>query len=116
MFVDTRAKVPVSLGGNTIYIKAKMDYGTTAAVQDEIKATGAGNADMVIEKLGSYRMALLTHNIVGWEGPDFMDETGRLIPCNRENIRRLDPSEPLVEMVADEIGKRNRKAESPDPN
>lgn len=116
MFVDTKARVPVSLDGNTIYIKAKMDFGTVAAVQDEIKATGTESADMQFERLGSYRMALLTNNIVGWEGPAFLDEKGKVIPCTRENIRRLDPQDPLVEMVAAEIGERNRKPEAQDPN
>ena len=116
MFVDTKAKVPVTHGGNTIYIKAKMDYGTVAAVQDEIKATGGGTDGMQFERLGSYRMALLAHNIVAWEGPDFMDANGKPVPCTRANIERLDPNEPIVEMVAAEIGERNRKPEAQDPN
>jgi len=28
MFVDPNARVPVTLGENTIYVKAKMDMGT----------------------------------------------------------------------------------------
>jgi hypothetical protein len=111
MFINPNDKVAVTLGENTIYIKAKMDVGTRAAVQDEIKATTDGVEELGLAGLGSYRMALLRHNIVAWEGPAFEG-----YPCTRANISRLDPDEPLVELVAEEIGKRNAPRESPDPN
>lgn len=111
MFIDSQARVPVTLDGNTIYIKAKMDLATRSAVQDEIAAKGAGSDEVEVRGIGSYRMALLVHNIVGWEGPAFEGVT-----CNRTNIMRLDPEEPLVEAVAAEIGERNKPKESPDPN
>ena len=66
--------------------------------------------------LGTYRLALLKHNIVSWEGPDFTDDDGKAIPCNQTNIGRLDMDAPLVELVAEEIGKRNAPKQAPDPN
>lgn len=112
MFIDPTARVPVTDGRNTIYIKAKMDVSTRAAVQNEMRAAGTDEAEeFVMTHIGSYRLALLTHNIVGWEGPDFEG-----VPCTRTNIGRLDPSEPLVIKVSQEIGERNASRESPDPN
>jgi len=113
MFVDPNAKVAITEGENTIYIKAKMDLATRAAVQDEIAARGMGSTDEVeVRGIGSYRLALLAHNIVGWEGPAFEG-----VRCNRANILRLEPDDPLVEKVAAEIGERNAPKETPaDPN
>ena len=117
MFIDPNQRVPVTLGQNTVWIKAKMDLGTRAAVQDEIRASGIKvEQDIEMHGIGSYRMALMRHNIVAWEGPDFLDGNGNPVPCSRQNISRLDPNEPLVEAVADEIGRRNQPAEQPDPN
>jgi len=114
MFVDTNAKVPVISddGRHTIFIRAKMSAKVRAAVQDEMTARGFGTGENVeVRGIGSYRLALLLHNIVGWEGPEFAG-----VPCNRENIMRLDLDEPLLDKVAEEIGKRNAPPESPDPN
>lgn len=116
MFIDPSARVPVTLGENTIYIKAKMDAATKAAVQDEIRAKGDSAETLEMRGLGSYRLLLLIHNIVTWEGPDFADAQGRVVPCTRANISRLDPSNPLVELVAERIGELNTEPESPDPN
>jgi len=112
MFIDPSSRVPVTLGEHTIYIRAKMDTKTKAAVQDEMRARGMGEDEEVeVSGIGSYRLALLTHNIVAWEGPQFSGAK-----CTKENINKLDPDEPLIELVAEEIGKRNAPKESPDPN
>ena len=120
MFVDPNARVAVTLDGNTIYIRSKMSAGVRAAVQDEMRARGfKSQEELSISGIGSYRLALMEHNIVAWEGPAFLDEKGRPIPCTRLNIRNLDPTEPLVEAVAEEIGERNTAPETPkgtDPN
>jgi hypothetical protein len=117
MFVTPGSRVPVTLDGNTIYIKSKMDAGTKAAVENEISASRATDLkEMEISKLGAYSLALLTYNIVAWEGPAFLDEKGVPVPCNKLNISRLDLDEPLVEMVREEIGQRNRPKVSPNPN
>lgn len=112
MFLDPNARVSVTDGRNTVYIRAKMDMGTRAAVQNEIRASGIKTeSELEVHGIGAYRLALLHHNVLAWEGPDFDG-----VPCNRTNIDRVDPTEPLWDLVADEIGQRNEKAESPDPN
>jgi hypothetical protein len=119
MFISPSAKVPVTLDGNTIYIKAKMDAGTKAAVQNQITATGVIDKDTELSKLGAYSLALLEYNIVSWEGPAFVDGKGMPIPCNKLNIGRLDLDEPLIVLVREQISERNKpkeKPESADPN
>lgn len=98
MFVDPNEKVPISDGKNTIYIRAKMSVGVRAKVEDAIAMADGGTA----KNIGSYILALLENNILAWEGPDFEG-----VPCTVENIRRLDPDDPLVQKVRDEIARRN---------
>ena len=122
MFVDPNERVAVTLGENTVYIKAKMSAGTKALLEDEIKASGTGRVrggdapdeDIEMSGFGSYGMLLRIHNIVAWEGPDFTDASGKPIPCTRANIERLDPDDPLVEAVREEIGKRNQRRRAPE--
>jgi len=125
IFIDPNDRVAVTDGENTIWIKAKMDEATRAAVHDEIGARGliGENVDMEdaqVQGLGSYRLALLIHNVVGWSGPLFeeVDKKGRKkpIPCNRFWIRRLDPDNPLTIKARERISELNTTAESPDPN
>ena len=119
-FVDPNARVPVTLGGDTIYIRAKMSVLVRGLVNDELVAKGLGSREeMSARGIGSYRMALLVHNIVAWEGPGFVGESGKPIACTRANIERLDPNDPLIERVWDEITERNAPPEAPedaDPN
>ena len=118
MFLDPNARVPVSDGRNTVYIRAKMDMATRDAVMNEIrevrksdKASKTNDEGGELRGYGAYHLALLHHNVLAWDGPDFAG-----VPCTRANIDRADPTEPIWELVADEIGKRNERAESPDPN
>ena len=124
MFVDPNAKVAVTLGENTVYIKAKMSAGTKALLEDEIKTSGSVRRkegeetvdEAAVSGFGSYGMLLRIHNIVAWEGPDFVDADGKPIPCTRANIMRMDPTDPLYDLVGERIGELNKKQESPDPN
>lgn len=120
MFIDPKAKIPVTLDGNTIYIRAKMSIAIKALVEDEIAAKGMGNREALeMRGMGSYALALLKHNIVAWEGPKFMQESGRPLPCIPANIELLDPDDPLVQLVREEIGERNAPKgtlEDADPN
>ena len=103
MFVNQKP-VPVTEGSNTISIRPKMDFVTKNACMDALTAIGPdgqGKANIAMH-LGAYQMALLQHNIVSWSGPDFVG-----IACTAENIGRLDPDEPLVDKVLEEITKRN---------
>ena len=124
MFVDPRARVAVEDGsGNVVWIKAKMDYATKSKVQDAIATMRDGGVDdeSAFELcLGRQNLVLLINNVLAWEGPDFVDERGRVIPCTPASIRRLDPDAALVDLVLAEIQRRNRRPEvpedSPDPN
>lgn len=125
MFIRRDARAAVSdEKGNVMYIKEKMDVKTKGRVTDSLAAIsdldlggkgGGGKAEISLN-LGSQNCVLLVNNIVAWEGPDFLDDGGVKIPCTRENIERLDPDDPLVELVLGEINQRNLRPESPDPN
>lgn len=104
-----------------------MDAGTQAQLLNEIRAVtksdtkeGADGAEeSEIRGLGSHQLLLRVYNILAWEGPDFVDENGRPIPCNRVNILRMDPTSELWELVGAKIGELNKKIEKPsdaDPN
>lgn len=105
---DERATVTDD-AGNSVTIRAKMNYQTRGRVMDAmLDVTGAGAQSVHV---GAGNMALLEHNILAWEGPAFTDPaTGRPYPCTAENIRSLDPDEPLVDKVLAEINRRNQKA------
>lgn len=94
---------------NVIYIKAKMDVATDAKVKSELVKMAGDNKTMEMH-LGENQLALLIHNIVRWEGPDLSS-----VPCTPESIRKLDPTEPHIVLVLDEIAKRNARKVAPNP-
>jgi len=102
MFVNGQP-VAVTLGENTIMIRPKMDFGVKNRCMDALAAIGQenGTADVALH-IGAYQVALMVENIVGWQGPDFVG-----VACNAANIAKLDPDEPLVELVLQEIAARN---------
>ena len=88
---------------NVIYIKPKMDYATLTKVRSAVVgAKGAGASMEIGFDLAAANLALLTNNIVRWSGPDFDS-----MPCNAENIGRIDPDDPLLDKVLTEINERN---------
>lgn len=96
---------------NVIYIKPRMDVGTAGLVRSAMViiqtqasiSNGATPSDATLRfDIAAYNIALLAHNVVSWRGPDF-DGT----PCNVENIKRLDPDDPLLALVLQQIGERN---------
>lgn len=95
---------------NIIYIRSKMDVGTKNKVQDHALKMTTGKTDDAEIHIGAYQTALLTHNVLAWEGPDFHG-----VPCTPQQMQMLDPDEPLVVKVLEEIGRRNRPQESPNP-
>jgi hypothetical protein len=112
IFVDKKP-VPITVDGvNTIYIRARMGYGIEQKVIGDATTfkQEAGKQKQTVEvNIGAYNMALLTNNILRWEGPEFGG-----IPCTPENIALLNDEDPLVEKVLGEIAERNRskKAEA----
>ena len=114
----TDAPVPVAEFGpdvvsdappNVIYIKARMDVETKGKVTSEMVTLGSDQKSLEF-RAGANETALLVHNIVRWEGPDFAG-----VACTAENIRRLDPTEPHIARVLEEIAARNKAKESPNP-
>lgn len=103
MFVN-QPPVAVQDGPNTIYVKAKMDFGTKTAVMDALQelTTRDGTTPNVALHFGAYQVALLQHNVTGWSGPAFQG-----VPCTPDMIARLDPDEPLVQKALEEIARRN---------
>lgn len=93
---------------NVITIRARMDVATAGKVSSELMQLGGDNK--IEAHLGAHVGALLLHNILGWRGPDFDD-----LPCTPANIKALPSpeSDPFIEKVANAIGARNRKRESP---
>jgi hypothetical protein len=96
-----------------VMVRAKMSAGVQAAVQRDVfrfQAIEGGDKSLSISPTGQM-LALLVHNILSWHGPAFLNEDGKVMPCNRESIEALDLSDPDTErvfnMIADEIGKLN---------
>lgn len=116
MFVDKK-RVPVTDGTNTVHIRSKMSYGIKNQVAGKAASVSTnGRSAEVDVDVGAYQTALLVMNVLGWEGPDFVDEeTGKPIPCTPENIEAADDDEPLWQMVLEEIARRNPQGR-PDPN
>lgn len=120
MFVSNEP-VPVSVPddpSNIIYIRPKMDFGTKQRVQNamlQITLGQAGNSSTTPLDMAEYNIALLTANIVRWEGPAFVGPDGKPVPCTPANIERLDGDEPLVDAVMAEINRRNKGREDSDP-
>ena len=112
---------------DVIFIRPAMDYGTkqrvigSAAKLEKVKAGGNRKQRRAAKArgekqetsmefdVGAYQIALLNHNVLGWQGPSFKD-----VPCTPGNIETLNPNEPLVKVVLDEIGERNADPDDED--
>ena len=106
MFVNGET-LPIADGPNTITIRTKMDFGVYSAFMDDLLAISGPKLD-ITKHIGALNVALMVHNIVGWEGPGFLGPDGKTtLPVTPENIRHLDPDDPLVERVLAEVQERN---------
>ena len=94
---------------NVIYIRSRMDVETRGKVSSELVSMDAAGRNVEMH-LGQNQTALLIHNIVRWGGPDFDG-----VPCDAAHIRTLDPTEPHIERVLEEIDRRNTKKVAPSP-
>lgn len=113
MFV-TEELTPITVGENTMHIRAKLDYGAESRFMDRLRQiVGEGS---LFDHLNEANRALMELCIVRWEGPAFLDAGGKPIPPTPEQIARLDPDEPLVEAVLREVNRRNPLwQQRPDP-
>lgn len=93
-FIDLDKVAVRDSAGNVIFVRRKMDFGAVSRVRS------AAPEDRVI--------TMFKVNIVGWEGPDFST-----VPCTPDNIERLDPDDPFIELLATKIGELNPQAQSP---
>lgn len=109
---------------DVVFIRPKMDYGTRQRVlgsaakliqgkagnRKQRRAAAAAkkrsDANDVQFDIGAYQIALLAHNILAWQGPAFAGHA-----CVAASIETLNPDEPLVQRVLQEISDRNT-----DPN
>lgn len=100
----------VSLDGEPerwIAIKPKLGMGDRNRLLDVLvsigSVTAAGRSE-ITAKAGAFQMELLQVSIVDWH---LQDEQGADIPYDPALVRELDPDDPLVEKVADEVVLRN---------
>lgn len=113
--VDHNPEIPPDRQ-NVVYIKPKMSYGERAIYNDTYVHQVRG--EKIVFREYEARMVMLKLNVVRWDGPDFHDQMGRLIPCTPENIEKADPTEPFWLKVLREIDRRNapKEATPDDPN
>lgn len=105
-FVNGNPVAVSDAAGNTVWVLARMGIGVEARVFADFAKFGA-------DEIHAYRLAILRHNIVRWEGPDFTDADGKPVPCTHANIDRLNVDIPLIAAVREKIGELNRKRTLP---
>lgn len=108
---------------DVMFIRPVMDFGTRQKVigsaakvtpkkADKRKSRAERKkeaaTDMAID-VGAYQFALLFHNLIGWQGPSFVN-----VPLTQGNVERLNPTDPLVAKVLEEIGERNATEDDED--
>lgn len=104
------AEAAITPDMDVIWIRARMSVAVQQAVQSEATSVSTsrvngrtGTPDVEID-VGVYQIALLRQNILSWQGPSFVG-----VPCTADAIGDLDPQEPLVERVLQEISDRNTR-------
>ena len=104
------AEAAITPDMDVIWIRARMSVAVQQAVQSEATSVSTsrvngrtGTPDVEID-VGVYQIALLRQNILSWQGPSFVG-----VPCTADAIGDLDPQEPLVERVLQEISSRNSR-------
>lgn len=100
MFVEIEPVAVSDEAGNTIYVRPKMGKGVEAQVSAEFGRLGGRTQ-------AAYELCLLAYNVVRWDGPAFVDASGKPVAITRANIDRLDPDEPLVRRTISRIAELN---------
>jgi hypothetical protein len=93
-FIQTD-RVAVRDGEDTIYVRRKMDIGTVARIDGATRRMGGTEH--------AAGVALLMYNVVAWEGPGFVDDKGKPIPCTPEQVEQLPPDDPLMALAIEKI-------------
>lgn len=94
---------------NVIWIRPRMSVEVKGRVTSDLVALGADQKTLEF-RAGANELALLVHNIVRWSGPDLDG-----VPCDADHIRQLDPTEPHIARVLEEIARRNTTQASGNP-
>lgn len=104
------AEAAITPDMDVIWIRSRMSVAVQQAVQSEAtsvstnRVNGRSSTPDVEIDVGVYQISLLRQNILSWQGPSFAG-----VPCTADNIGDLDPQEPLVERVLQEISTRNTR-------
>lgn len=97
---------------NTVYIKARMSFRDTAIYKDFLISSRAVNGTIQTHlNVGTAELELLRLNVLGWSGPDFVDEMDRKVPYSADAIDYIEPNDPFWRKVLAEIDQRNKAPE-----
>lgn len=120
---DTRVEVWDDEKENVMYVRQRMDFQTNALVRNELlrlrlnpdmQEGGEISATVSIEL---QQLAMLIHNVIGWDGPRFIHPTTKKpMKCEPKAIRMLSPTDPLVAKVLDTINNNNQPRTQPPPS
>ena len=113
-FLNSKATTVIQIDAfSSVTVLTKMSLRVKARVQDELLGftpDGTANGKITIGAIHSQKLALLSHNIVRWDGPAFIGEDNKFVKFSREALESLDPeeSEEFVDMVYAAISKLNQ--------
>lgn len=99
---------------SSVTIRAKMDFKTTAKVQnDMLNISLADGGEMKASGILAQKLSLLKHNILSWDGPMFIGDDGKAVKFTPEVLDSLDPveSEGFITLLFDTIAKLNKGKE-----
>lgn len=99
---------------SSVTIRAKMDFKTTAKVQnDMLNISLADGGEMKASGILAQKLSLLKHNILSWDGPMFINDEGKPVKFAPEVLDSLDPveSEGFITLLFDTIAKLNKGKE-----
>ena len=99
---------------SSVTIRAKMDFKTTAKVQnDMLNISLADGGEMKASGILAQKLSLLKHNILSWDGPMFIGDDGKAVKFSPEVLDSLDPveSEGFITLLFDTIAKLNKGKE-----
>jgi len=99
---------------SSVTIRAKMDFKTTAKVQnDMLNISLADGGEMKASGILAQKLSLLKHNILSWDGPMFINDDGKPVKFAPEVLDSLDPvgSDDFITLVYDTIAKLNKGKE-----